>query len=83
MNPEMSNNVHPVASVACDLARRLEFAGFAEKVAALFLVYHFIQWQISPTLETYQNMPDWFHPRPSQLATAHPFVTSLVSFFSH
>ncbi|KAL5324260.1 hypothetical protein ACEPPN_008805 [Leptodophora sp. 'Broadleaf-Isolate-01'] len=78
MNPEMSNNVHPVASVACDLARRLEFAGFAEKVAALFLVYHFIQWQISPTLETYQNMPDWFHPRPSQLATAHPFVTSLI-----
>ncbi|KAG4434474.1 hypothetical protein IFR05_010052 [Cadophora sp. M221] len=78
MNPEMSNNTHPVASVVCNLARRLEYVGFAEKAAALFLVYRFIQWQISPMLETYQNMPDWFRPGPSQLTTAHPFVTSLV-----
>ncbi|KAK0116906.1 hypothetical protein ONS96_012752 [Cadophora gregata f. sp. sojae] len=78
LNPEMSNNIHPVASIVSNLFQRIEYTGFAEKAAALFLVYHFVQWQILPSLETYQNLPDWFCPRPSQMITAHPFWTSLA-----
>ncbi|PVH68209.1 hypothetical protein DL98DRAFT_368531, partial [Cadophora sp. DSE1049] len=78
VNPEMSNNIHPVVSTISNLFQRIEYAGFAEKTAALFLVYHFVQWQILPTMETYHNMPDWFCPRHSQLVTAHPFWTSLA-----
>ncbi|KAH7407631.1 hypothetical protein BKA64DRAFT_693819 [Cadophora sp. MPI-SDFR-AT-0126] len=78
VNPEVTNNIHPVASIICNLFQRIEYTGFAEKAAALFLVYHFVQWQILPTMETYRNIPDWFRPRPSQLVTLHPFWTSLA-----
>ncbi|PVH84517.1 hypothetical protein DL98DRAFT_584592 [Cadophora sp. DSE1049] len=77
VNPEMTNNIHPVASIVSNLFQRIEYTGFAEKAASLFLVYHFVQWQILPTMETYHNIPDWFCPRPSQLVTSHPFWTSL------
>lgn len=79
LNPEVPNNFHPVMSIVSSLFQRIEYTGFAEKAAALFLVYHFVQWQILPTMETYHNLPDWYCPRPSQMVTAHPFWTSLVS----
>lgn len=78
VNADIPNNAHPVSLIVCSLFRRIEYYGFAEKAATLFLVYHFIQWQILPTMETYNNMPDWFRPRRSQLVTHHPFWTSLV-----
>ncbi|KAH7356771.1 hypothetical protein BKA65DRAFT_592326 [Rhexocercosporidium sp. MPI-PUGE-AT-0058] len=78
MNPEIPDNTHPVASIVCDLARRIDYTGFAEKIAKLFLAYHFLRWQILPTMETYQNMPDWYRPRPLQVVTAHPFSASLA-----
>ncbi|KAG4419396.1 hypothetical protein IFR04_007447 [Cadophora malorum] len=78
LNPEVPNNFHPVMSIVSSLFQRIEYTGFAEKAAALFLVYHFVQWQILPTMETYHNLPDWYCPRPSQMVTAHPFWTSLA-----
>lgn len=35
----------------------------------MFLI---MRWQISPTLETYNRLPEWVTPRPSQLITPHP-----------
>jgi len=31
-----------------------------------------MRWQISPTQDTYDLLPEWVTPRPSQLFTAHP-----------
>lgn len=31
-----------------------------------------MRWQIAPTQENYERLPDWMTPRPSQLFTAHP-----------
>ncbi len=80
VNPELSNQVHPVSSIISNLFQRLPYPSLAEKVAVLFLVYHFCQWQIWPTMETYNNIPEWLRPRASQLATAHPIWSTLVSF---
>lgn len=35
----------------------------------MFLI---MRWQICPTQETYDALPDWVTPRPSQLFTPHP-----------
>ena len=78
VSADIPNDAHPVSSIVCSLFRRIVYSGFAEKAAMLFLVYHFIQWQVLPTMEIYHNMPDWYRPRRSQLATPHPFWTSLV-----
>ncbi|KAH8669629.1 hypothetical protein BGZ60DRAFT_375832 [Tricladium varicosporioides] len=48
------------------------FALIPEKLASFMCMYRFVQWQISPTYQTYQKLHDWQAPRPCQLLTPHP-----------
>ena len=79
LNPEQSNSVHPIASVITSLLHRTALRGLPEKVAALFVINHLCQWQILPTEETYNNLPEWHVPRASQLLKPHPIWVDQVS----
>ncbi|TVY75865.1 hypothetical protein LSUE1_G006077 [Lachnellula suecica] len=48
------------------------FALIPEKLASFMCMYRFVQWQISPTYQSYQKLHDWQAPRPSQLVIPHP-----------
>lgn len=48
------------------------FALIPEKLASFMCMYRFVQWQISPTYETFQTLHDWQSPRPAQLEIEHP-----------
>jgi len=48
------------------------FALIPEKLASFMCMYRFIQWQISPTNETFKLLHDWQAPRPTQLEVEHP-----------
>ncbi|TVY55444.1 hypothetical protein LCER1_G005421 [Lachnellula cervina] len=53
----------------------LSYRGFPlipEKLASFMCMYRFVQWQISPTYETYKRLHDWQTPRPSQIIIPHP-----------
>ena len=82
-NPEstQSGSIRPVSSILSDLHQRIPLRGLPEKVACLFVVYHRTQWQISPSPTTYNNIPEWHAPRPSQLLTPHPTWIANVSTF--
>lgn len=54
--------------------------GLPEKVASIYMIYKALKWQIKPCLETYEDMPSWFSPRPSQLMCAHPSWVSQIKF---
>ncbi|KAI9889436.1 MAG: hypothetical protein M1814_005299 [Vezdaea aestivalis] len=43
-----------------------------ERICTIYMMYILFQWQINPTRESYERMPDWLAPRPSQLFTVHP-----------
>ncbi|TVY34520.1 hypothetical protein LSUB1_G007044 [Lachnellula subtilissima] len=43
-----------------------------EKLASFMCMYRFVQWQISPTYETYKRLHDWQAPKPCQLIIPHP-----------
>lgn len=79
LNSEDSTSNHPVSSILADMIRRTRLKGFAEKAAALYIIYRLMQWQISPSAETYDNLPDWYGPRASQFLTGHPMWSTLVS----
>jgi hypothetical protein len=51
-----------------------------EKVASIYMIYKAMQWQIRPTLDTYEDMPEWFSPRPSQHMCPHPSWVSQIKF---
>ena len=37
-----------------------------------YIMFLIMRWQIHPSQETYDRLPDWITPRPSQLFTPHP-----------
>lgn len=43
-----------------------------EKLASFMCMYRFVQWQISPTYQTYQKLHAWQQPRHAQLIIPHP-----------
>lgn len=73
LNPEKSMYSHPVSKVFTDILRTFpNISTLPEQVAVLYLMFLLMRWQIYPTLENYDRLPEWLTPRPSQLLTRHP-----------
>jgi len=49
-----------------------ELVQLPERVALIYILYIWMRWAINPTLEAYDNLPEFIKPRPSQLFTARP-----------
>ncbi|OAP57556.1 hypothetical protein AYL99_08294 [Fonsecaea erecta] len=43
-----------------------------DQVATLFIMFTQMRWQIHPTKENYERVPEWFRPTPAQIFHAHP-----------
>ena len=69
---EPSTSTHPVLFILSGLLRALTHRGLPEKVGNLIIMYPVFQWQISPTVETYNNLPEYYTPLASQVVTPHP-----------
>ncbi|KAH6670642.1 BZIP transcription factor [Halenospora varia] len=73
LNPARSVHSHPLSKVFTDiLATFPDLSTLPEKVAVLYIMFLIMRWQISPTQENYDRLPDWVTPRASQLFTPHP-----------
>lgn len=73
LNPARSVNSHPLSKVFTDiLATFPDLSTLSEKVAVLYIMFLVMRWQIAPTQESYDRLPEWMTPRPSQLFTPHP-----------
>lgn len=66
------SNITEVMSRYSEVLSNRGFALIPEKLASFMCMYRFVQWQISPTYQTYQKLHDWQAPRPSQLVVPHP-----------
>lgn len=73
LNPEKSVYSHPISKVFTDILRTFpDISSLPEQVAVLYMMFILMRWQIYPTQENYDRLPDWLTPRPSQLLTPHP-----------
>lgn len=73
LNPARSIGSHPLSKVFTDiLATFPDLSTLPEKVAVLYIMFLIMRWQIAPTQENYDRLPDWVTPRASQLFTPHP-----------
>ena len=43
-----------------------------DRVATLFCMFNVMRWQIHPTQENYERLPDWLRPIQAQLVKTHP-----------
>ncbi|OJJ49944.1 hypothetical protein ASPZODRAFT_58617 [Penicilliopsis zonata CBS 506.65] len=73
LNPEKSATSHPLSKVFTDLLRVFpEISTLPEQVAVLYTMFLLMRWQVYPTQENYDRLPEWLAPRPCQLLTPHP-----------
>ncbi|KAL1862310.1 hypothetical protein Plec18167_000901 [Paecilomyces lecythidis] len=73
LNPEKSVFSHPISKVFTDVLRAFpDIASLPEQVAVLYVMFLLMRWQIYPTQQNYERLPEWLTPRPSQLFTPHP-----------
>ncbi|OCL01880.1 hypothetical protein AOQ84DRAFT_328306 [Glonium stellatum] len=65
--------IHAVSQVLTDVIAKIEsINSLPEKVGSLWLTSQFLRWQISPTRENYERLPEWVRPLPSQNTIPHP-----------
>ncbi|EEP79606.1 hypothetical protein UREG_04452 [Uncinocarpus reesii 1704] len=73
LNPEKSANSHPLSKVFTDIISKFpDIRDLPEKVAVVYVMFLLMRWQIYPTRENYDRLPEWITPRTSQLVTPHP-----------
>lgn len=71
LNPEKTG--HPLSQVIVDtLSNFPHISALPEQVAVLYMMFLVLRWQVQPTRDNYERMPEWMTPRPSQLFTPHP-----------
>jgi hypothetical protein len=68
----------PISSVIAECLHSTHMPNLSEKAACLYIMHKLLCWQISPLLETYEMIPEWFSPRPSQLVEPHALWMSQI-----
>ena len=72
-NPTVAPRPHPLSKMMTDILSKFPaIHRLPEQVATLYLMYLMMRWQIDPSQESYDRLPEWLCPRPSQLFTPHP-----------
>jgi hypothetical protein len=73
LNPANSAYSHPLSKVFTDiLATFPDISTLPERVAVLYVMFLLMRWQISPTQENYDRLPEWMVPLSCQLVSPHP-----------
>ncbi|KYK61158.1 hypothetical protein DCS_02299 [Drechmeria coniospora] len=81
LNPAIGPYSHPLSKFFTDiLATFPDISMLPERVAVLYIMFLVTRWQISPTRENYNRMPEWMHPTPSQLMQPHAAWIDYVPF---
>jgi hypothetical protein len=71
--PDRHIEAHELSKLLTGILRTFpDVYGLPEQVAIVFVMFLVMRWQIEPTQENYDRLPDWTTPRASQLFTPHP-----------
>lgn len=64
---------HPLSKVFIDILQTFpDISHLPERVAVLYVMFLLMRWQIHPSQENYDRLPDFVRPLPCQLYTPHP-----------
>ncbi|WYZ37598.1 hypothetical protein EsH8_II_001104 [Colletotrichum jinshuiense] len=81
LNPANSKYSHPLSKVFTDiLATFPDLSALPQRVAVLYIMFLIMRWQISPTQENYDRLPEWARPLPTQLFAEHAAWIDHVPF---
>ncbi|RDW79890.1 hypothetical protein BP6252_04528 [Coleophoma cylindrospora] len=71
---------HHVSTILSDLLKNTALQRIPERAAALYFLYHLVQWQIYPSKSTYDQLLTWQIPRTTQIITPHPAWVDFIAW---
>ncbi|KAL9106556.1 MAG: hypothetical protein Q9187_008545, partial [Circinaria calcarea] len=72
LRPERIPYSHPVSRILIDIHSKFpELSSLPEQVASLYAMHVVLRWQVAPTRENYDRLPEWMRPTPLQFSTPH------------
>jgi hypothetical protein len=72
--PDRDVEAHRLSKLFTDIIRTFsDIAELPEQVAVVYVMFLVMRWQVAPTVENYERLPDWITPRASQLFVPHPY----------
>ncbi|KAH7133378.1 hypothetical protein B0J13DRAFT_100451 [Dactylonectria estremocensis] len=81
LNPAQSAFSHPLSKVFTDILSTFpDISNLPERVAVLYIMFLLMRWQIAPTQDNYERLPEWIAPTPEQLTTPHPAWVDHIPF---
>lgn len=73
LNPQTNHRPHELSKMLMGVLNAFpDLSRLPEQLAVIHMLHKLMRWQIRPTKENYDAMPDWFQPRPAQLFIPHP-----------
>lgn len=73
LRPERIPYLHPISRIMTDILGKFpSVSNLPERVVALYVMYVVLRWQVAPTQESYDRLPEWMRPTPVQLSVPHP-----------
>ncbi|KAL9127941.1 MAG: hypothetical protein Q9217_003277 [Psora testacea] len=73
INAQRKQYSHPLSKIFTDMMGTFpDISTLPEQVAILYVMFLIMRWQIGPTQENYERLPDWVTPRAPQLFHPHP-----------
>jgi Domain of unknown function (DUF3425) len=73
LNPNTSHQPHLLSKVFTDILHTFpDLNKLPEQAAVVFIMFLVMRWQVNPTKENYERMPEWIRPRAEQLFVIHP-----------
>jgi hypothetical protein len=79
---ERSSESHRLSKLFTDIIGTFtDISRLTEQVAVVYVMFLVMRWQIAPTEENYDRLPEWFTPRPSQLFVPHPYWFNFLPWY--
>lgn len=81
LNPATSAYSHPLSKLFTDVLSAFpDISRLPERIAIVYIMFLLMRWQISPTRENYERLPDWMLPGQAQLEVPHPAWIDHIPF---
>lgn len=73
LNPSAAHHLDPLSQLMTDIISKFpNIANLPEQIAVLFCMFMQMRWQINPTPENYERVPEWMRPTAAQIFNPHP-----------
>jgi hypothetical protein len=72
LNPKTRHESHPLSKLFTDILQTFpDISTLPEQAAIVYIMFLVMRWQVHPSKENYDRLPEWVTPRPSSLFIPH------------